>query len=229
VVSLPSVDEGQQVARNAVRAFGGLMEAGLSPLIIIDNDRVHELYQPAMSKLLPKSNELVSQLFHLFNTLAAGHSPYITFDRSEFGQLLDGGIVVMGSADIPVDEIKTPASISTEIRDQLAHSVLAEVDLRRGKKAACVFVGSRAVLDTFSKDYFAAGFTQLNRIVGSGHPAGTETVVHRGLYPGDTDGLQCYTMISELDPPRRKLQALAKEAGLPPGQAGSVAKYLGVD
>lgn len=230
VVSLPSVDEGQQVARNAVQSFKELLADKVSPLLVIDNDKVHALYEPPlpMSKLLPKSNELVSQLFHLFNVLAACKSPYITFDRSELGQLLDGGIVVMGSADIPVGEIKTPASISTAIRDQLAQSVLAEVDLRRGRKAACVFVGHQDVLDTFSKDYFAAGFTQLNRIVGSGHPDGTATVVHRGLYPGDADGLQCYTMISELDPPYQKLQALARVAGLPVGQAGSVAAYLGV-
>lgn len=229
VVSLPSIDEGQQVARNAVNAFKELLADRVSPLLIIDNDRVHQLYEPPMSQLLPKSNELVSQLFHLFNTLAATKSEHITFDRAEFAQLLDGGIVVMGSADIPVDEVRTPADVSGKIRDELANSVLAEVDLRRGKKAACVFVASPEVLDSFGKDYFAAGFTQLNRIVGAGHPEGTSTVVHRGLYRGADEGLQCYTMISELDPPYQKLQALAKEAGLSLGHGSSIAKYLGVE
>ena len=229
IVSLPSIDEGQQVARNAVVAFKELLVDKVSPILIIDNDRVHALYEPPMSQLLPKSNELVSQLLHLFNTLAASKSEHITFDRSEFAQLLDGGIVVMGSADIPVDEINSPADVSTQIREQLADSVLAEVDLRRGRKAACVFVASKEVLDTFGKDYFAAGFTQLNRIVGAAHPEGTQTVIHRGLYRGDGDGLQCYTMISELDPPYQKLQVLAKIAGLHLGQGSSIAKYLGVD
>lgn len=229
VVSLPSVDEGQQVARNAVTAFRELVEARVSPLIVIDNDAVDELYHPPMSQLLPKSNELVSQLFHLFNQLAAAKSKHITFDRAEFAQLLDGGIVVMGSADLPVDQIASPADVSAAIKDQLANSVLAKVDLRTGKKAACVFVASNEVLDTFGKEYFAAGFTMLNRIVGSAHPEGTEVVVHRGLYPESEEGLQCYTMISELDAPGEKLAALAKEAGLSGTAAGAVAKHLRVD
>lgn len=232
IVSLPSVDEGQQVARNAITAFNELLNAKVSPIVVIDNDRVHELYNPPMSQLLGRSNELVSRLFHLFNQLAAAKSPYITFDRSEFAQLLDGGIVVMGSADFPVAEIKSPADISTRIRDDLAQSVLASVDLRTGNKAACVFVGHPSVLDAFGKDYFAAGFTQLNRTIGNGkddpeHP----TVVHRGLYPGDDEGLQCYTLISELAPPHAKLTALAKVAGVRGFEVAknTMARHLGVE
>lgn len=229
IVSLPSVDEGQQVARNAVTAFKELVEAKVSPLIIIDNDKVDELYRPPMSQLLPKSNELVSKLFHLFNQLAAAKSKHITFDRAEFAQLLDGGIIAMGSADLTVADIKSPADVSEAIKDQLANSVLADVDLRTGRKAACVFVASNDVLDSFGKEYFSAGFTMLNRIVGSSCPEGTEIVVHRGLYPESEEGLQCYTMISELDAPAQKLTALAKEAGLSAGLAGSMAKHLRVD
>jgi cell division GTPase FtsZ len=232
LVSLPSVDEGQTVCRNAVAAFRELLADRVSPLVVIDNDRVHSLYQPAMGELLPKSNFLVSRLLHLFNQLAACKSPYITFDRSELAQLLDGGVVVMGSADIPLDRVQGPADISTAIREQLAESVLAQVDLRTGRKAACVFVGSREVLHTFSKDFFAAGFTMLDRIVGSAYPEGDgrPTVIHRGIYPGDDDGLQCYTMISELDPPHDRLQELARKAGMLSGglSVSSPARHLGV-
>jgi len=138
IVSLPSVDEGQQVCRNAVAAFQELVAAKVSPLIVIDNDAVDFLYQPPMSQLLPKSNELVSQLFHLFNQLAVTRSPHMTFDRAEFAQLLDGGIIVMGAADIAVDQIKGPSDVSKAIKEQLADSVLAKVDLTTGKKAACL-------------------------------------------------------------------------------------------
>jgi cell division GTPase FtsZ len=229
VVSLPSVDEGQKVARNAVTAFRQLVEAGVSPLIVIDNDRVHELYSPGLSKLLPKSNELVSQLLHLFNQFAATKSPIVTFDQSEFAQLMDAGIVAMGSADIDILAVKSPADVSTQIREGLANNVLAQVDLRTGRKAACLFVASQTVLDTYSKDYFAAGFTQLNRLLASAGGDG-DTVVHRGVYPSEHDGLQCYVMISELAPPQAKLEVLEKEAGLGRGTVGgsSVAKHLGV-
>lgn len=229
VVSLPDVEEGQKVCRNAVTAFRELVEAQVSPIIVIDNAKVDELYSPPMSQLLPKSNQLVTQLLHLFNQLAAAKSPHITFDRAELAQLLDGGIVVMGSADLPTDTIKAPADVAAAVREQLAASVLADVDLGTGRKAACVFVASTDVLDTFGRDYFAAGFTTMNRIVGSSHPEGTEVVIHRGLYPESDEGLQCYTMVSELAPPAAKLAALAKQAGLPAPAAGGVARHLNVD
>ncbi len=230
VVSLPDPNDGQIICRNAITAFQELLQAKVSPLIVIDNARVQELYRPVMSQLLPKSNELVSQLFHLFNTLGATRSPHITFDRSELGQLLDGGLVVMGAAD--VSDVKTPADVSEHIKTDLANSVLAEVDLRRGRKAACLFVGNPTVLDTLSRDYFNAGFTMLDRIVGSAH-TDRETnpvVVHRGLYPGMDPGLQCYTMVSELEPPRAKLDRLAVVAGLPAsGGPSQVGKHLRVE
>jgi cell division GTPase FtsZ len=230
VVSLPFVTEGQQVARNAVRAFRELVAEGVSPLIVIDNDRVDEVYTPVMRELLPKSNECVSQLFHTFNRLAATKSEHITFDRAEFAQLLDAGIVAMGSAEIDVANVRSPADVSSAIRDQLANSVLAQVDLRTGKKACCLFVSSDDVLNTFGRAHFDAGFTQLNRIVGQGHPEGTEVIIHRGLYPLADDGLQCYTMVADLAPPETKLKALAKEAGVREvAQPGSVARHLKVD
>lgn len=214
VVSLPAADDGQQVCRNAHRAFHELLAAKISPLLVIDNDRVNELYTPAMSELLPRSNEIVSQMFHQFNQLAAAKSEHVTFDRSEFAQLLDSGIVVMGAADIPVGDLRSPADVSTKIREDLANNVLAKVDLARGKKGACVFVAARDVLDTLSKDFFAAGFTQLDRIVGAAYGGEVETVIHRGVYCGTDPGLQCYTMIGDLDPPQAKLDALAKVGGV---------------
>lgn len=213
IVSLPPVSEGQAQARNAVNAFKALYELKVSPLVIIDNARIHELYEPPMSQLHPRANVTVSQLLHLFNRLAAVHSEYVTFDRSELGQLLDGGVVVMGAADLAVDEIRSPADVSQRIRDELANNVLATVDLRKGQKAACLFVGSQDVLDSFSLDYFDAGFTQLDRIVGSAHPE-EPTVIHRGVYLGTEPGLQCYTLVSELEPPVDRLAELARKGQL---------------
>jgi len=230
VVSLPDVSDGQKVCRNAVTAFGNLVAAGVSPLIVIDNAKVNALYHPGMSQLLPKSNALVSSLFHLFNQLAVVKSPHITFDRAEFTQLLDRGLVVMGSADLPVENIKTPADVSAAIREQLAANVLADVDLKTGTAAGCLFVASDGILDAYGLEYFAAGFSMLDRIVGSGRPEGTDVVVHRGVYPGGEDGLQCYTMVAGLEPPAAKLAELSRQAGFPPpAAAGAVARHLRVD
>jgi cell division GTPase FtsZ len=223
IASIPSHTEGQQVCRNAVTAFQKLLELKVSPLILIDNARINSLYRPGMTKLYKVANDTVSMLFHLFNQLAAVHSPLITFDRSELAQLLDHGICVMGAAHL--QNISSPADISAAIRDQLTNNVLAEVDLKQGSKGACLFVGHQTVLDSLSLDFFDAGFTQMNRTLKGG-----TSVVHRGIYVGSGPGLQAYAMISDLKPPVPTLARLAKEANISKSQlSGGLAQFLGVN
>jgi len=223
IVSIPSYTEGQQVCRNAVTAFQRLLELKVSPMILIDNARIHQLYRPGMTQLYNVANSTVSQLFHLFNQLAAVHSPLITFDRSELAQLLDHGICVMGAASL--QNVTSPADISAAIRDQLTNNVLAEVDLKSGTKGACLFVGDQNHLDNLSLDYFDAGFTQMNRTLKGGN-----SVVHRGVYMGSSPGLQAYAMISDLQPPVATLAKLAKEANITKAQlTGGLAQFLGVN
>jgi cell division GTPase FtsZ len=212
IVSLPTVNEGQKVAANALECFHKLLELKVSPLIIIDNARINELYRPAMSQLHATANSTVSNLLHLFNSLCEANSTY-TFDRSEFAQLLDGGIVVMGG--VGLSQINSPADISSAIRDQLTNNVLAEVDLRRGRKGACLFVSSQELMDTLPEEYYAAGFDQLERVLGSGYKKSdnVEVVVHRGLTVGPYEGVQVYMMVSELEPPMKRIQQLAEKAG----------------
>jgi cell division GTPase FtsZ len=234
IVALPAAGEGQQQCKNAVTAFRELLALKVSPLVVIDNARINELYKPSVAKLYPTANTTAANLFHVFNQLAAVHSDYITFDQSELGQLLDGGVVTMGAADFDVDSIKSPADVSTKIRDELAGNVLAAVDLRTGKTAACVFVGHKSVLDSLPSDYFDAGFNQLDRQVGSAL-AGVSPVVHRGLYDSeaaesDPPSLQVYTMVSGLTPPLDRLAQLAKVGHMPAEvrSPAGVAAFLGV-
>jgi len=223
IASIPSHTEGQQVCRNAVTAFQRFIDLKVSPLLLIDNARINQLYRPGMMNLYNVANQTVSQLLHLFNQLAAVHSPLITFDRSELAQLLDHGICVMGAASL--QNISGPADISTAIREQLTGNVLAEVDLTKGTKGACLFVGDEDHMNNLSLDYFDAGFTQLNRTLKGG-----SSVVHRGVYVGASPGLQAYAMISDLQPPVQTLARLAKEANISRSQlTGGLASFLGVD
>jgi cell division GTPase FtsZ len=227
IVSLPTLTEGFQVCRNAVQGFQALQDAGVSPLIVIDNAKIHQLYQPAMSQLHSTANETVASLLHLFNQLASVHSQYITFDRSELGQILDSGLVVMGASDI--QKFDSPADVGSAIREQLSNNVLAQVDLKTGNKAACLFVGSQEVLDQLNLDYFEAGYAQLDRTLGGGNPD-AQTVVHRGLYAGDGQGLQAYVMVGGLALPSVRLAELARKGGLGTNpRSGSAADHLGVD
>lgn len=223
IASIPNYTEGQQVCRNAVIAFQKLMELQVSPLILIDNNRINEIYRPSLVKLYPTANNVISSLLHLFNQLAAVHSDLVTFDKSELAQLLDHGITVMGAADIP--KVTNPADVSTAINDQLTNNnLLAKVDLRKGTKGALLFVGSPELLDNLSMDYFDAGFSQMNRLLKN-----SNSVVHRGVYFGGSPGLQAYAMISDLQPPVETLTRLAKEGNITKQQLnGGLAQFLGL-
>jgi cell division GTPase FtsZ len=218
VITLPTTDEGQLVAKNAVQTFSRLRNTGPSPMIIIDNQRINDLYHPGVTKFFQVCNEQTTRLFHLFNQLAAQRSRLITFDRSEYASLLDAGIVVFGASSI--SRYDSAADISSAIRDQLERTALAQVDLKSGTKAGCIFVGGEAILDTVSMDLFGGGFEMLNRLLKDG------SVVHRGVYKGSADDLRCYTMLAGLDPPVERLRQLGDAAKLP---KSTVASYLGID
>ena len=136
----------------------------------------------------------------------------------------------MGAAAID-DEVKSPADISQAIRDQLAGNVLAAVDLRKGKMGCCLFVVHQDVLSRLPEEYFAAGFDQLERTLGSAYKQPkVEPVVHRGLSRGAYAGIQVYVMIAELEPPEKRLQELAKKAGLAKDVIRStMASFFGID
>ncbi len=238
IVSLPPVTEGQQVARNAVNAMQQLVELGVSPLIVIDNARINELYSPSISRLHSTANDIVADLLHLFNRLAArscpGYERLMTFDAAEFAQLLDSGVVTMGATQINLDAVVHPADVSKQIRESMSKNVLATVDLARGRVAACVFVGSDAVCNKYGMEYFDAGFTQLERLVGTARPEEEDpTVIHRGLYSDSQETesrLECFTMIGGLIPPQQRLKELAVKAGLTSRPMPTrMASFLGLD
>lgn len=218
VLTLPTPDEGPTVCRNAVQAFKSLHAMGCSPLIVIDNKRIGDLYRRGVTEFYSVCNQQVAGLFHLFNQLAAQRSSVATFDRADYATLLDSGIVVFGASAIAAYE--SPADISEGIRKQLGNVVLAEVDLRTGTKAGCIFVGSPDILAAVPMEFFGGGFDMLNRLLANG------SVVHRGIYQGNADDLRCYTLISGLAPPTARLRQLADKAHM---SFDGLAGFLGVD
>lgn len=219
IVTLPHHAEGQTPSRNAVRAFEKIFKLDVTPLFIIDNKRIGELFQKGVTAFYDTANSQVAKLFHLFNRLAATKSTITTFDRADYASLLDSGICVFGAS--PVATYESPADISQAVRDQLEKTVLAEIDLKRGKKAGCIFVGGRKILDQVPMDFFDGGFSMLTRLLAD------DSVVHRGIYTGTGSDLRCYTMLSQLPPPAERLRRLADEGRIStdPG----VAEHLGVD
>lgn len=218
--SLPCGYEGQRACRNAVTAFHEVSHLQPSPFIIIDNKRIEKLYKRGANEFFAVCNNQVAKLFHLFNRLATQRS-MITFDRADYATLLDSGIIAFGAS--PIKKYQNKADISEAMGKSLADTVLAEVDLKRGKCAGCIFLGGKAIMQSVPMDYFGNGFQMLNRMLADGG------VVYRGVYEGNSDDLRCYTMISALPPPAVRLQELAKEGRLPAQPSSTMARHLGVD
>lgn len=203
IVTLPHHAEGQTPSRNAVRAFQQIHSLGVTPLLIIDNKRIGELFKSGVSSFYEVANTQVAKLLHLFNRLAATKSTISTFDRADFATLLDAGICVFGAS--VVSKYESAADISQAVREQLDKTVLAEVDLRRGKRAGCIFVGGPSITAAVPMDFFDGGFAMLTRMLAD------DSVVHRGIYEGTTEDLRCYTILAELPPPEGRLRRLAEE------------------
>jgi cell division protein FtsZ len=220
VLTLPTPDEGPRVCRNAVTAYRELSEKQCSPVVIIDNKRIGQLYRKGVSEFYPVCNQRVASLFHFFNQFAAQRSTVsnAAFDPADYATLLDGGLITFAAS--PVQEYKSPADISEAIRKQLADVLLAEVDMRTGAAAGCIFLGGHKIMSEVPMDFFGGGFSMLGRMLHPGAP------VHRGIYEGNADDLRCYTMISGLAPPAARLRRLADEGHFP---SDPLAGFLGVD
>ena len=225
LVALPDTTEGPQVCANAVRSLLELYEKGVSPLLIVDNKRVRDLYRPPISQFHEVCNKVTAYLLHAFNYLSAVHSPYITFDRAELHQLLGSGVLTLSRA--PVSDLSTASKISEAIRSQMDQSTLAEVDMTTASLAALLFVAPRTILDRLDMEYFDAGYEALQTIIRG--QQGGQVDVHRGLYESQTvDELHAYTMVGGLDLPRQKLEQLAEVGRSSAQDRSRLAQHLGV-
>lgn len=220
IVSLPQAYEGQRTCRNAVQAFKEVAAEAPTPFFIIDNKRIEERYRVGALGKFATCNNQIAKLFHLFNRLAAQRSQLLTFDRADYAALLDSGIIVFGAS--PIAKYESKADIAECVRQQLEQTVLAQVDLSRGKKAGCIFLGGESILQQVPMDFFGGGFSSLGRLLAD------DSTIYRGVYVGNSNDLRCYTMIAELPPPVERLTELAKQARLS-SDSGGTAEHFGID
>lgn len=206
IATLPKNDEGQRPAKNALYVMRRLRELKASPVVVIDNEKIKGSVKTTALNPWEAPNRLICSLLHLFNRIAAQDSAITTFDRSDFSDLLDSGLVSFGAS--PITKYAAPGDISQAIRQQLAASVLASVDLKKGTKAGCIFIGGKDVLAKLPATHLDHGFDMLNRILADG------STVHRGVYLGTENDLRAYTLIGGLAFPDARIQELAKIAGV---------------
>lgn len=214
MVSLPMKSEGLKVNANASGLIDDLIAmAGttkgrkkvarqISPLIVVDNERIHDLYPGlAVTRFWDVANRSITGLFHLFNNAVAEDSDLTNCDKADLNDVLKSGIITFGAC--PVKKWGSSTDISHAVRDNLRKTVLVGgLDTGTAAKAACIFVGGSDVLDEVPHEYLDHGFDMLTRVMSD------NSVVHRGIYRRTKPGLTVYTMLGELDPPTERLDEI---------------------
>ncbi len=210
IMTLPTIGEAGSplVAENAHKVARELSEMAttgkISPLIIVDNDKINRLY-PGMTvkSFWPSINSTVASLFDIFNRLSALSSRYTSFDPVDYHSIMQsGGCAIMGLTR--VDEFKDRFAISEAVKKNLEKTLLASgFDLSTAKLAGCIVVGGKKMMTNVKglQDNIDYAFDVLSEITG-------QASIHRGIYEDNKDSLRVYTIIGGLDSPMVRLEEL---------------------
>ena len=203
VLALPSKSEGSRVKTNAKETADVLIQESvkgtLSPLVILDNERIKHLYPKlSVNKFWKTANTSICSLFHLFNKIAAQDSEYTAFDKADLDTVMSSGIISFGAVPVKSkgDTIEE-TDISHAVRDNLKKNILANIKVDTGKFAACVVIADKDTLDNTPQESLEHGFEQLTRLLGEG------STVHRGIYHTAKKGLVVYTIIGGIEAPEQ--------------------------
>lgn len=212
ILALPKASEGKKVNANAhdtlSKAFDLVDKGIISPLIILDNEKITKLYPNlVVSNFWQTANMSLAGLFNLFNLTASRDSSYSSFDRKDFETILNSGCIVFGAS--PVADWKDTVSISRAVRENLKNNLLSGgLDLSSGTCAAAVVIGGKEQLDNIPQKDLDQAFEQLSRMLKAGN------IVHNGIYSGNKPNLTVFTAVGGLARPNLKLEELAKLGGL---------------
>ena len=203
VVALPTRAEGSKVQSNAKQTAEVLVNFSqtgtLSPLIILDNERIKQIYPKlSVNKFWSTANTSICSLFHLFNKIACQDSQYTAFDSADLETVFSSGIISFGAVPVSHEgEGVEETDISYAVRDNLKKNILANIEVSTGNVAACVVIGDRKTLDNTAQESLEHGFEQLSRLLGEG------STVHRGIYHTPKKGLVVYTIIGGIKAPEQ--------------------------
>jgi len=208
ILALPKASEGKKVNANAYKtlkkAFDLVDKGIVSPLIILDNEKITKLYPNlVVSNFWQTANMSMCGLFNLFNITASRDSSYSSFDRKDYETILDSGCIVFGAS--PVGDWKDPVSIARAVRENLKNNLLSGgLDLSSGTCAAAIVIGGKEQLDNIPQANLDQAFEQLSRMLKAGN------VVHNGIYSGNKPNLTVFTAVGGLARANLKLEELAK-------------------
>jgi len=210
IMTLPTVGEASSplVAQNAHDVACELSqwaaERKISPLIIIDNEKISKLY-PGMTvkSFWPSINSTVAGLFDIFNRVSALSSRYTSFDPVDYHSIMEAGsCAIMGLTR--VNKFNDRFAISQAVKRNLEKTLLASgFNLSTAKVAGCIVVGGKKLMAEVRglQDNIDYAFDVLSEITG-------KATIHRGIYEDGKNALRVYTIIGGLDAPTKRLEEL---------------------
>lgn len=215
IVTLPTKTESAAVQMNAADCLNELLklaqEGKLSPLVLVDNARVMQLYGSAsVVDVWSKANKNIAALFDVFNVLSAqdDSAVHVTFDPEDYKSVLSSGVLAFGRTKLA--EIHKPTDVADAVRENVKKGLLVEgMDLGKATAGAGILVANAANLAKVSQEAMENAFGSLNRLMHQG----VETKLHRGIYESSSDGIFMYTIIGGLGRPVERLAEMQAKAG----------------
>ena len=218
MMTLPKHAEGGTVQANAHWLVEQLLpmtkadaEIRLSPFIVIDNQSINSMFPNVSAKQFwSTANKNAVGLFDIFNVLASQKSAYTTFDRADYRNILDSGLIIYGATQL--QSYKLDTDIADGLRNNIKRTLLAEgFDFEKTTHVAAILAAPDAVLEILPQSHIDLAFEVLERTLGG---INRKLTMHQGVYETARMGLFCYTMVGGLEFPESRLKILKARAGI---------------
>lgn len=215
IVTFPTKEESPAVQRNALDALIPLIEMAekgqLSPLVLIDNARVMQLYGKAsVVDVWTKANKNVVALFDSFNVICATDdaSVIVTVDPQDYRTVLESGILTFGRTKL--EKVEKVTDIADAVRENVKKGLLVEgLDISKATAGMAVLIADKTSLEKIPQEALEGAFGSLNRLM----KQGPDTKLHRGVVEHTTNAVYLYTLLAGLGRPVARLQEIANKAG----------------
>lgn len=213
ILVLPRESDGPAAYASAAKVLEeavALAPHGISPIILVDNQRFDKAYPDApVSQFFGTTNHAVCSLFHLLNVVAAQPSAITPFDPKDYESVLSSGILTFGA------DSNTPwqgqDAIGESIRKLVTHQAMVTgVDISTASVAGCVLVSGQAILDKLPNSHLEKGFSMLARMINKDAGA----AIRRGVYAGSKDSVTMYVVLGGLAAPAARIADLKKRGGV---------------
>lgn len=234
IIALPERNESQKIFLNSVSLLGSLgignnsknITEDFNPIVFIDNQRIMDCVKANAINKWNKANNLVCELFHIFNMMCAKDTDFDTFDPTDYSDVLSNGITSMSLSSISEeyllskvsDEIVDSSVIVNKVKESLsANLLIKDMDITNATKAAIIVSCRKEALEMLDSSLMSKLQEMLNSIMCT-FDKNKSITIHKGLYAretGDTDSkMRIFMMFSGMPFSEKKMKEYYHNSGL---------------